>query len=101
MSPGATLDLPWDPAYNALAYVLAGAGSAGVESRPIDTGQLAVFGPGDTITIRGRTAAKIDLKSRPDRGLLQTDSQARNQHGDIVFNIRGQILAERREPYKP
>jgi len=57
--------------------------------------------PGDTITIRGRTAAKIDLKSRPDRGLLQTDSQARNQHGDIVFNIRGQILAERREPYKP
>jgi acyl dehydratase len=57
--------------------------------------------PGDTITIRGRTAAKIDLKSRPDRGLLHTDSQARNQHGDIVFNIRGQILAERRAPYKP
>jgi acyl dehydratase len=57
--------------------------------------------PGDTITIRGRTAAKIDLKSRPDRGLLQTDSQARNQNGEIVFNIRGQILAERREPFKP
>lgn len=57
--------------------------------------------PGDTITIRGRTAAKIDLKSRPDRGLLQTDSQARNQKGEVVFNIRGQILAERREPYRP
>ena len=57
--------------------------------------------PGDTLTFRGRTAAKIDLKSRPDRGLLQTDSQARNQNGEIVFNIRGQILAERREPYKP
>ena len=24
LSPGATLDLPWDPSYNALAYVLAG-----------------------------------------------------------------------------
>lgn len=57
--------------------------------------------PGDTLTFRGRTAAKIDLKSRPDRGILQTDSQARNQRGEVVFNIRGQILAERREPYKP
>lgn len=57
--------------------------------------------PGDTLTFRGRTAAKIDLKSRPNRGLLQTDSQARNQKGEIVFNIRGQILAERRTPYKP
>jgi acyl dehydratase len=57
--------------------------------------------PGDTITFRGRTAAKIDLKSRPDRGLLQTDSQGRNQRGEVVFNIRGQILAERREPFKP
>lgn len=57
--------------------------------------------PGDTITFRGRTAAKIDLKSRPDRGLLQTDSQGRNQKGEVVFNIRGQILAERREPYRP
>jgi acyl dehydratase len=57
--------------------------------------------PGDTLTFRGRTAAKIDLKSRPDRGLIQTDSQARNQHGEVVFAIRGQILAERREPYRP
>ncbi len=56
---------------------------------------------GDTLTFRGRTAAKIDLKSRPDRGILQTDSQARNQRGELVFNIRGQILAERREPYRP
>ncbi|HRD74796.1 MAG TPA: MaoC family dehydratase [Hyphomicrobiaceae bacterium] len=57
--------------------------------------------PGDTLTFRGRTAGKIDLKSRPDRGLIQTDSQARNQHGEIVFAIRGQILAERRETYRP
>ncbi len=57
--------------------------------------------PGDTLSFRGRTAAKIDLKSRPDRGLIQTDTQARNQKGEIVFAIRGQILAERREPYRP
>lgn len=57
--------------------------------------------PGDTLTFRGRTAAKIDLKSRPDRGLIQTDSQARNQHGEVVFAIRGQILAERRDVFRP
>lgn len=57
--------------------------------------------PGDTLTFLGRTAGKIDLKSRPDRGILQTESQARNQRGEIVFSIVGQILAERRELYRP
>lgn len=54
--------------------------------------------PGDTLSFRARTAALVDWKSRLDRGLIQTDTQGRNQNGDIVFSIRGQILAERREP---
>ena len=57
--------------------------------------------PGDTITYPwpdgGQDRPQIATRSRP----AAADSQARNQHGDIVFNIRGQILAERREPYKP
>lgn len=36
-----------------LVYVLSGAGSVGSEDRPMYTGQLAVFGPGDTITVSG------------------------------------------------
>ncbi|MGH3820903.1 MAG: pirin-like C-terminal cupin domain-containing protein, partial [Pseudonocardiaceae bacterium] len=36
-----------------LVYVLAGAGSVGAERRPVHTGQLAVFGPGDAITVAG------------------------------------------------
>ncbi len=36
--------LPWRPDFNALAYVLAGSGTAGTGRRPIATGQLAVFG---------------------------------------------------------
>ena len=51
LSPGATLDLPWDPSYNALAYVLAGSGSVGAEARPIEMGQLAVFGAGDGLRV--------------------------------------------------
>jgi len=79
-------------------------------------GTVAVYGPspgfknirwikpvyvGDTISYRIRTAAKIDLKSRPDRGLIVSYSEGRNQKGEVVFSIEGQILAERREPFKP
>ncbi len=54
LSPGARLSLPWRADYNALAYVMAGFGSVGVEARPIQTGQLAVFGPGDAIVLAAR-----------------------------------------------
>jgi quercetin 2,3-dioxygenase len=53
VSPGARLRLPWRRDFNALVYVLSGAGSVGPERRPVRTGQLAVFGPGDVITIAG------------------------------------------------
>jgi acyl dehydratase len=56
---------------------------------------------GDTLEYLGRLAQKIDLKSRPDRGIVATDIQARNQKGEIVFMVTTQILAERREPHRP
>ncbi len=52
--------------------------------------------PGDTIEYRGRIEAMSDWRSRPDRGLIETENQGRNQHGEIVFAIRGRILAEKR-----
>ena len=78
-------------------------------------GRLPVYGPspgfrnlrwfkpvygGDTIAYRARLAEKIDLKSRPNRGLLATEVQGRNQKGEIVFAVTAQILADRREPYR-
>jgi len=51
VSPGARFELPWDPAFNALAYVLAGRGTVGAEAAPVRTGQLAVFGAGDTLVL--------------------------------------------------
>jgi redox-sensitive bicupin YhaK (pirin superfamily) len=53
ISPAATLRLPWQPDFNALVYVLSGAGTVGTEGRPVRTGQLAVFGPGDIVTVAG------------------------------------------------
>ncbi len=52
VQPGARLSLPWNPSYNALAYVLSGNAFAGAEARPVSGGQLVVFGPGDRITMR-------------------------------------------------
>ncbi|MFJ3216929.1 pirin family protein [Kitasatospora sp. NPDC086801] len=55
ITPGAQVTLPWRPDFNALAYVLNGDGTVGAEGRPIRTGQAAVFGEGDTITITADT----------------------------------------------
>jgi acyl dehydratase len=77
--------------------------------------QLAAYGPspgfkslswpkpvfaGDTVEFRSRLTQKVDLKSRPERGLLVFSSQGRNQHGELVFQITTQLLAQRREPYR-
>ncbi|MEU9919616.1 pirin family protein [Streptomyces sp. NPDC051001] len=51
VEPGAQVDLPWDPAYNALVYALAGHGTLGAEVRPIQEGQLAVLGAGDALRL--------------------------------------------------
>ena len=51
LEPGAQLRLPWRADFNALGYVLAGTGTVGADRRPVRTGQLAVFGAGDVITV--------------------------------------------------
>jgi hypothetical protein len=51
VAPGATLTLPWREDFNALAYVLSGDGSVGIERTPVRTGQLAVFGAGGSMTV--------------------------------------------------
>jgi hypothetical protein len=56
LQPGASVTLPWNPAFNALAYGISGAGSAGEENVPFEMGQLCVFGPGDSITLRANTS---------------------------------------------
>jgi redox-sensitive bicupin YhaK (pirin superfamily) len=53
LAPGAQMTLPWNSRYNALAYVLAGSGSVGIDGHPIRIGQLATFVEGDAITLRG------------------------------------------------
>lgn len=35
-----------------MAYVLTGRGTAGAEGRPVEDGQLVVFGPGDHLVVQ-------------------------------------------------
>src|SRR5258708_823208 len=51
LEPGAQLRLPWRPDFNALGYVLAGAGTVGADRRPGRSRQLARVGPGDGVTV--------------------------------------------------
>jgi quercetin 2,3-dioxygenase len=52
IAPGALLELPWDRGFNALVYLLAGSGRVGGDGRPVTSGQLVSFGPGDFIALR-------------------------------------------------
>jgi len=61
VSAGAQVRLPWRADFNALAYVLAGQGSVGVEKRPVRMGQLAVFGDGDALTFAAGPRHDMDV----------------------------------------
>ncbi len=59
IQPGARLNIPWNRDFNALVYVLAGRGSVGPVSHPVEHGQLAVLGPGDRITVNAAAVAGV------------------------------------------
>ena len=59
IQPGARLNIPWNRDYNALVYVLAGRGSVGPVSHPVQQGQLAASGPGRPNHRRRRPVAGV------------------------------------------
>jgi quercetin 2,3-dioxygenase len=89
LAPGAQISIPWNPAFTALAYVLTGRGAAGPAGRPVQDGQLVVFGPGDHLVVAaaGRQAEALDvllLGGLPIREPIA-------HYGPFVMNTREEI----------
>jgi quercetin 2,3-dioxygenase len=93
VEPGAELRLPWRPDFNALAYVLAGSGTVGHDRRPVRTGQLAVFGPGDVLTF----GARRNMNGPSDKlEVLVLGGQPIREpvaaYGPFVMNTRAELV---------
>jgi hypothetical protein len=93
LSPGAELSIPWRADYNALVYVLAGFGTVGAEGRPIQTGQLAVLGGGNALTVAARTTQE---SRSPNLELLLLGGRPIREPvawmGPFVMNTREEVL---------
>ncbi|HEX4862979.1 MAG TPA: pirin family protein [Acidimicrobiales bacterium] len=93
VGPGAQLDLPWRPDFNALVYVLSGHGTVGAGGRPIGAHELAVLGPGDAL----RVTADAHQESRsPNLEVLVLGGQPIREpvvhYGPFVMNTRQEII---------
>jgi redox-sensitive bicupin YhaK (pirin superfamily) len=86
LQPGARLDLPWQPSYNALVYALSGHGTVGAEARPIQMGQLAAFGPGDALRVdAGDVLDLFIMGGQPIREPVA-------HYGPFVMNTRAELM---------
>jgi quercetin 2,3-dioxygenase len=88
LAAGAQLRLPWSPAYSAFAYVLAGRGTVGGEGRPLEDGQLAVFGPGDHVVATANPAGPLEVLLL---GGLPIGAPVYH-YGPFVMNTRDEII---------
>jgi redox-sensitive bicupin YhaK (pirin superfamily) len=92
LAPGARLELPWDRQANALVYILAGRGRVGPDQRPIQSGQLAVLGQGDTVVVAADQAQ--DSRSPGFEVLMlggRPIGEPVAQYGPFVMNTRAEL----------
>jgi redox-sensitive bicupin YhaK (pirin superfamily) len=76
-----------------LVYVLAGSGSVGTQRRPLRLGQLAVYGPGDVVTVRadaGQDSRSPQLDVLVLGGLPIREPVA--AYGPFVMNTRQELI---------
>jgi hypothetical protein len=93
IEPGARLDLPWDVGFNALVYVLNGRGTIGTAGRPIHTGQSAVMGAGDYLTV---TAGSSQESRSPRMDVVVVGGRPIREPlawaGPFVMNTKSEVL---------
>jgi redox-sensitive bicupin YhaK (pirin superfamily) len=93
IEPGARVNLPWNRDFNALVYVLSGRGTVGPVGHPIHQGQLAVFGPGDRISV---SAADGQDANRPAMEVLILGGRPIREpvfhYGPFVMNSKAELV---------
>jgi quercetin 2,3-dioxygenase len=94
VAPGARLTLPWPRDFNAMVYALSGRGTAGPGARPVDEGQLAVFGAGDALSVTAADSQPLASRNGWEilvlGGLPIHEPVAR--YGPFVMNTREEII---------
>jgi hypothetical protein len=92
VAPGALLELPWNSGFNALVYLLAGSGRVGSEGRPVTSGQLVAFGPGDFISLRAHDTQDSNT-SHLEALILggQPIGEHVEHYGPFVMNTKAEI----------
>jgi acyl dehydratase len=78
--------------YDGLLKDAASLGSPGVD----ELRWLRPVRPGDTLSARLTILESIPSRSKPDRGLIRSLTELRNQHGEVVLTVRGLSLLGRR-----
>jgi redox-sensitive bicupin YhaK (pirin superfamily) len=93
LAPGARLELPWRPDFNALVYALTGSGRVGPAGQPLNGGQLAVLDRGDHIVLEAATSQSVATPSL--EVLLLGGTPLREPvfaYGPFVMNTRAEVV---------
>ncbi|MBA3265498.1 MAG: pirin family protein, partial [Nocardioidaceae bacterium] len=92
VAPTAEVRVPWRRDFNALVYVLAGRGSVGPKSQPLQTGQLAVLGSGDEIVVSAATrpggSSSLEVVLLGGQAIAEPVAWG----GPFVMNTRAEVL---------
>ncbi len=93
LEPGAQIQLPWNPGFNALVYSLSGSGQVGPDGVSITGGQLVVLGAGDLIEAR---AAERQESNTPSLELYIIGGQPIREpvaaYGPFVMNTQAELV---------
>lgn len=87
LSPGSRMVLPWNTAFNALAYGLKGSGYVGAERLAFGVGQAVVFGEGDVITLEASAHDTLDVILLGGEPI----GEPVEQYGPFVMNTREEL----------
>jgi quercetin 2,3-dioxygenase len=92
LQPGARVTIPWRTDFNALVYVLGGNGAVGVDGQKVTTGQLAVFGDGESLTL---SADSTQDARTPELDVLVLGGRPIREpvyaYGPFVMNTREEV----------